>query len=69
MSGRIILALLEKGWRFPGFGPPSTLWPFMVSLETAMALRSVSFNVLMYYNEHIMRLKIYWESSLSPSWT
>ena len=59
MSGRIILAIWEKGWRFPGFGPPSTLWPFMVSLETPKALMSVPFNVLMYYNEHIMRLKIY----------
>ena len=24
---------------------------------------------LMYYNEHIMRLKVYWKSNLLPSWT
>ena len=29
----------------------------------------VSFSMLMYYNEHIMRLKVYWKLNLPPSWT
>ena len=36
---------------------------------TVMALVGVSFSMVMYYNEHIMRLKVYWKSNLLPSWT
>ena len=68
MSERIILTILEKGWRFLGIGPPPTFWSFMVGLGTVMALVHVSFSMLMYYNEHIMRLKGYWKSNLPPSW-
>ena len=35
----------------------------MVSLRTVMELVDVSFSMLMYYNEHIMK------SNLPPSWT
>ena len=42
MSGRIIPTILEKGWRFPGIAPLLTFWPFMVSLETVMALGGMS---------------------------
>ena len=69
MSGRIILTILGKGWGFPGIGPPPTFWPFMVILGTVMALVGVSFSMLMYYNEHIMRVIVYWKLHLLPSWT
>ena len=29
----------------------------------------VIWHMLMYYNERIMRLKVYWKSNLLPSWT
>ena len=58
MSGKIIPAILGKGWIFPGIGPPPTFWPLIVSLETVMVLMDVSFSLLMYYDEHILRLKV-----------
>ena len=60
MSGRIILIISGKGRRFPEIGPLPTIWPFMVSLRTVMVLVGESFSMLMYYNEHIMGLKVYW---------
>ena len=69
MSGRIIPTILGKGWGFPGIGPLPTFWPFMVSLGTVMALVGMSFSMLIYYNECIIRLKVYWKSNLPPSWT
>ena len=33
MSGRIIPAILGKGQRFPGFGPPPTAWLFNSAFE------------------------------------
>ena len=67
-SGRIIPTILEKGWGFPGIGPLPTFGPFMVSLGTAMVPVGVSVSMLIYYNEHITRLKIYWKSNLPTSW-
>ena len=58
MSGRIIPTILGKGQRFLGTGPQPTYWPFMVSLGTAMAPVGVSFSLLMYYNEGILRPKV-----------
>ena len=58
MSGRIIPTILEKEWGFPGIGPSPTFWPFMVGLGTVMAPVDVSFSVLIYYKENIMRLKV-----------
>ena len=69
MSGRISPTILEKGWRFPGIGPPPTFWPFMVGLRTVMAPVGVSLSMLIHYNECIMRLKFYWKLNLLPSWT
>ena len=69
MSGRIIPTIGGKGQRFPGIGPPPTFWPFMVSLGTVMALAGVSLSMLMYYNEHMMRLRVHWKSNIPPSWT
>ena len=69
MSGRIIPTIWGKRWGFPGTGPLPTFWPFMVSLRTVMALLGVSFSMLIYYNECIMRLKVHWKSKLLPSWT
>ena len=69
MSGRIIPTILRKGWGFPEIGPLPTFLPFTVSLRTVMALVGVSFSMLRYYSEHIMRLKVYWRSNLLPSWT
>ena len=69
MSGKVIPAILGVGRRFPGIGPPPTFWPLMVSLETVMVLMDVSFSLLMYYDEHILRLKVYWKFTCQPSWT
>ena len=62
MSGRIIPSILGKGQRFPGIGSPPTFWPFMVSPGTVMAPVGVSYSMLIYYNENIMRLKFHWNS-------
>ena len=64
MSGRIIPIISGNGWVFPTIGPPPTFWPFMVSLGTVSAQVGVSFNMLAYYNEGIMRLKVCWKSNL-----
>ena len=69
MSGRIIPTISGKSWGFPGIGPPPTFWSFMVGPGTVMALVGVSFSMLMYYNEGIMKFKIYGKSNLLPSWT
>jgi len=69
MSRRIIPVIWGKGWRFPGIGPLPTFWPFMVDLRTVMVLVRVPFSMLVYYNEHVMRLKVYWKLNLPPSWT
>ena len=42
---------------------------FRVGPRTVMAPVGVSFSMLMYYNECIMKLTIYWKSNLPPSWT
>ena len=39
----------------------------MVRLGTVMALVGVSFSMLMYYSECIMRLNVYGKSNLGPS--
>jgi len=67
MSENIIPTILEEGWRFPGIGPLTTFCTFMFSLRTVKLLVGMSFSMLIYYNEHIMRLKAYWESNLPPS--
>ena len=69
MSGRSIPAILWKGWGFLGIGPLPPCWPFMRVLGTVMAHVGVSFRVLMYYNERILRLKIHWKLTCPPSWT
>ena len=46
------------GWRFPGIGPLPTFWSLIVGFGTVMALLGVSFTLLMYYNEHILRIKV-----------
>ena len=69
MSRRIIPVICGKGWRFPGIGPLPTSWPFMVDLRTVMVPVRVPFSMLVYYNEHVMRLKVYWKSNLPPSLT
>ena len=46
MSGRIIPIILEKGWGFPGIGPPPTFLPFMVRLGTVISPVGMSFSML-----------------------
>ena len=58
MSGRIILTLLGKGQRFPGIELLAHLLVFMVGHEIVMVAVGVSFNLLMYYSECILRLKV-----------
>lgn len=69
MSENIIPTILEEGWRFPGIGPLTTFCTFMFSLRTVKLLVGMSFSMLIYYSEHIIKLKVYWKSNLSPSWT
>ena len=57
ISGMIIPTVLGKGWGFPGIGPLSTFWPFLVlvqslsrvqlfaTLRTATHWASLSFTV------------------------
>ena len=54
-SGRIIPAILGKGWRFSEIGPLSTFWS---ALETVVVPLCVSFSLLMCYNECILRIKV-----------
>ena len=68
MSGRNILTMLDKGQGFPGVGAPPTFWPFIVGFRTVMAPVGVSFSMLIYYSDCIIRLKVYWKSNLPPSW-
>ena len=46
-----------RGQRFSGIGPLHTFWSLMTSLGTVMVPLGVSFNLLMCYNEHILRFK------------
>ena len=68
-DGRSISIILGKWWGFPGIGPPPTFWLFMVRLRTVMALVGVSFSMLTYYDELMMRLKVCWKLNIPPSWT
>ena len=43
-------------------------WLLLQQSSTGMALMDMSFSMLIYYNEHIMKLKVYGKSNLSPSW-
>ena len=43
--------------------------PVTVNLETDMVYVGVSFSMLMYCNECVMRPKAYWKSNLLLSWT
>ena len=52
---------------FLGNGP--TFGPLPVGLRIVMAPVDVSLDILMYYNDYIMRLKFHWKSNLLPSWT
>ena len=49
----------EKGGGFQGIGPLPTFWPFKVSFRTVMMLVRISLNMLMDYNECIMRLTVW----------
>jgi len=56
-----------RGRHFQELGHCPVFWPLMVSLGTAMAPVSMSFSMLMCYNEHVMSFKIYWKLNLLPS--
>lgn len=49
---------LEERQRFQGTGPPPTFWLFMICLRTVLAPVSVSFSVLMCYNDCTMSLEV-----------
>ena len=59
---------LGEGTEIPRNWATAHFWPFMVDLRTVMVLVRVPFSMLVYYNEHVMRLKVYWKSNLPPSW-
>ena len=60
-SVRNVLAGSGKSGVLAGIGPLPTSWPFMVDLRTVMVPVRVPFSMLVYYNEHVMRLKVYWK--------
>ena len=68
VSGRLIPVILGKGWGFPGIEPLPMFQPLMVGLRILVLLVGV-IQMLMYYNQCIMRLKVPWKSNLPPSWT
>ena len=47
----------EEGWRFPGIGPQPTLWS-LVSLGNLLVPLAVSFSLLMYSSDHILRIRV-----------
>ena len=47
----------EEGWRFPGIGPLPTLWS-LVNLGNVLAPLGVSFSLLIYSNDRILRVKV-----------
>ena len=57
MSGRIIPLSWGRGTDFQELGHCPLFWPFMFSLGTVITPVGVSFSMLMYYSEHIMRLR------------
>ena len=60
-----MLITLEKRQGFPGVGATPSFWPCVVDLGTVMVL----VDIMLTYNEHIMKLKDYWKSNLLSSWT
>ena len=66
MSERIIPTISGKR-RFLRIG--AAFGPLTVGLRTVMAPVDVSLDILMYYNDCIMRIKVHWKSNLLPSWT
>ena len=63
MSNSVIPSILRQ----PGIRPLPILGPFIVSFGTVMAPVGVSLSMLVYDNEYIMRLKVYWKSNLQSS--
>ena len=49
--GRLFQLFGGRGWRFPGIGPLPTFWSLKVYLGSVMAPLTVSFSLLMCYNE------------------
>ena len=57
-----------KEWGFLEIGLPLTFWAFMANLRTVLVPTGMSLSMHMYYSELIMRLKVYWNLNLPPSW-
>ena len=67
MGWVILQANKQKGYaNYLGEGPLPGFWPCVVDLGRVMVLVGI---MLMYYNEHFMRLKVYWKLNLLSSWT
>ena len=58
---------LEMGQGFPGLGPMLTFCPLMVG--TVKALVGMLLSLLICYNKHILRLKLWWKLTCLTSWT
>ena len=61
MSGRIIPIVLEEGQGFLGIEPPCT---FLFFYQKCQGTCECVIQMLMYYNELMMRLKVRWKSNL-----
>ena len=69
MSGGLFQLFWGQGQRLPGFQPLLNFWYLIVDLEMSWCLWVCHlFNMLMCYNEHILRLKVQWKSTCPPSW-
>ena len=69
MSGRSIPAVLGAKMRISRNWATVHFLAFVVGLGTVMALVGVSFSLLMFYDECILRLKVCWKLDVLPSWT
>ena len=69
MSGRSIPAVLGDKMQISRNWATVHFLTFVVGLGTLMALVGVSFTLLMFYDECILRLKVYRKLDVLPSWT
>ena len=66
--GRLFQLFPGRGGDFLELGHCPLFGLLWLASELSWSM-GVSFSMLMYYSECIMRLKVYWKSNLLPSWT
>ena len=59
----------REGKGFSQGSMPPPFYPILILNFWSWPPIGVSFNMLEWWNQHIMRLKVYWKLDLSPSWS